>query len=500
MISFVRRSAMLGAAVVAFSALPAATPALATSETAASAPGVHSDVSAPAKTFTGNGKDVPVGAWTDRGFHASKAYFTFDLRPYRGATIGYAEAYATETAANNCAKPRATELWVTDEATAPTWLRQPKERAKLPGPGALGDCLWNRVEWDATRAITDALAAGKDSVSFVLRMPDNRQFDPAYGRRVENRLHLYLDYNRPPAVPTDLRVGLKPCGADPVYTADDPVEVTGLIRDPDQSSVSGRVTVWPAGEPANRREVGPDSATPSPHGARLALPADFITEGRVYQWTMQGVDGALTGPAGAPCSFVVDRVRPVTEPVVTSADYPPGGERHGAVGIPGTFTIDAKGDQDIVGFSTSSGYVAADRPGGVATARYAPKREFDTFSAWGVDKAGNIGPAGSYGIVATPSQPGVTFDAQEVAVGKPLRLDFTPGAMPGVVEYVYDFGWTGEVVVPAGPDGKATTTVIPREPWTYLVVSGRTREGWTSERWEGPVEEKTAPAVTTRSP
>ncbi|MFK0247376.1 hypothetical protein ACIQUM_22010 [Amycolatopsis azurea] len=487
---------MLGAAVVAFSALVTATPALATSETVASSTGVHSDVSAPTKTFTGNGKDVPVGAWKDRGFHASKAYFTFDLRPYLGATIGMAEAYATETAANDCTKPRATEMWVTDAAPSPTWARQPKERIKLPGPGALGDCLWNRVEWDATQAVTDALAAGKDSITFALRMPDNRQFDPAYGRRVENRLHLYLDYNRPPTVPTDLRVGLEPCGADPVYTADNPVEVTGLVRDPDRSSVSGRVTVWPADEPANRREVGPDSATPSPHGARLALPADFITEGRVYQWTMQGVDGALTGPASAPCSFVVDRVRPVTEPAVTSAEYPPGGERHGAVGIPGTFTIDAKGDQDIVGFSTSGGYVAADRPGGVATVQYAPKREFDTFSAWGLDKAGNIGPGGFYGIVATPSQPGVTFDAQAVVVGKPLRLDFTPGAMPGVVEYVYDFGWTGEVVVPAGPDGKATTTVTPRERWTYLVVSGRTREGWTSERWEGPVEQKTAPAVT----
>ncbi|MEV6907696.1 hypothetical protein [Amycolatopsis sp. NPDC051071] len=496
MIKFVRRSVVLGATAVVFSALLTATPAMATPEIAASASGVHSDVSAPMKTFTGNGKDVPVGAWTDRGFHSSKAYFTFDLRPYRGAKVGSASAYATETAANDCTKPRATELWVTDAAPSPTWARQPKERTKLPGPGALGDCLWYRVEWDATRAVSAAVADGKDSITFALRMPDHRQFDPAYGRRVENRLHLDVDYNRPPDAPTGLNVGLKPCGAEPVYTADNPVEVSGLVRDPDRTRVSGKVAVWPADEPANRRELGPDTATPSPHGARLWLPADFITEGRVYQWTMQGVDDELTGPVSAPCSFIVDRVRPSTEPAVTSTDYPGDSERHGAVGIPGKFTIDAKGDQDIVGFSTSSGYVPADRPGGVATVSYSPKREFDAFSAWGTDRAGNIGPGVHYGFVATPSQPGVTFDAKAVVVGRPLRLDFTPGAMPGVVEYVYDFGWTGEVVVPAGPDGQATATVIPREPWTYLVVSGRTREGWTSERWEGPVEQNSTPTVT----
>lgn len=244
MLKSFRRTAVLGAAAVTFSALLPATPALATYETIASAPAAYIDLKAPTKSFTATGNDVPVGAWTDRGFHTSKAYFTFDLRPFRGATIGYAEAYATETAANDCAKPRATELWVTDAVTAPTWLRQPKERTRLSGPGAQPGCLWNRVEWDAGQAISAALAAGKESVTFALRISGDRQFDPAYGRRVENRLHLLLDYNRPPAVPTDLHVGLKPCGADPVYTADRPVEVTGLIRDPDQSSVSGRVTVW----------------------------------------------------------------------------------------------------------------------------------------------------------------------------------------------------------------------------------------------------------------
>ncbi|WP_410584762.1 hypothetical protein [Amycolatopsis sp. lyj-108] len=499
MIKFARRSVVLTVAAVAFSALLATSPASATSGTAESSPGVHTDLRSPTKSFTAGDEDVPVGAWTDRGFHTSKAYFTFDLHPYRGATIGHAQAYATETAANDCTKPRATEMWVTDPATAPTWLRQPKERTKLPGPGAQDGCLWNRVEWNATQAISTALAAGEDSVTLTLRMPNDRQFDPAYGRRVENRLHLYIDYNRPPTAPTELHVGLKPCGADPVYTADNPIEIFGRVDDHDRSAVSAKVTVWAADDPAKRLELGPDYFSSAPRYVRYWLPSDFTTHGREYRWTMQGVEeggAGLTGPVSAPCSFVIDRVPPATEPLVTSTDYPNDRERHGAVGIPGTFTVDAKGDQDIVGFSTSGGYVPLDRPGGVATVRYTPTREFETFGAWGKDKAGNSGPGATYGFVATPSKPGVTFKKDDVAVGKPLRLDFAPGAMPGVVEYVYTLGTGAEVVVPAGPDGAATTTITPARPSTYLTVSSRTKEGWRSEQWRGTMEQSSVPAVT----
>ncbi|WP_125799979.1 hypothetical protein [Amycolatopsis sp. WAC 01416] len=491
MIKIARRPVLLGAATVAFSALLTAMPASATTETSESSQGVHTDVSSPTKTFTTTGKDVPVGAWQDRGFHASKAYFTFDLRPYRGAVVGHAEAYATETAANDCAKPRATEMWVTDPATAPTWLRQPKERVKLPGPGAPAGCLSDRVEWDAAQAVSAALAAGAESVTFTLRMPDDRRFDPSYGRRVANRLQLHLDYNRPPSAPANLMVGHRPCGTDPVYTPDNPVQITGVVDDPDRSPVAAKVTIWPVDDPANRRELGPDSATTAPHHALFRLPADFVTDGRVYQWTMQGVDSVdsgLTGPASAPCSFIADRVAPSTGPVVTSTDYPNDGAPHGFVGVPGKFTIDAKGDQDVIGFATGNGYVPADRPGGVATVQYTPAEPFDAFRVWPVDRASNFGPGTHYGFSARSSKPGVRFDVVDVNAGEPVRLDFTPGAMPGVVEYVYNFGAAGDVVVPAGPDGAATVTVTPARPWASLTVSGRTREGWTSERWDGMVE------------
>ncbi|WP_370949312.1 hypothetical protein AB5J62_17690 [Amycolatopsis sp. cg5] len=130
---FLRRTATIGTACVLASAV---TPAFATTDTPASAAAVYTDISAPAKSFPATGTDVPVGAWTDADhrYHSSKAYFTFDLRPFRGAKVSYAEAFATETAANDCAKPRATELWVTDAAAHPTWRDQPKERTGSPAP------------------------------------------------------------------------------------------------------------------------------------------------------------------------------------------------------------------------------------------------------------------------------------------------------------------------------------------------------------------------------
>ncbi|MFD8492609.1 hypothetical protein [Amycolatopsis sp. NPDC059657] len=486
--SFLRRTATIGTAcVLASVAVSAATPAMATWDTPESAAGVYTDISAPAKSFPATGTDVPVGAWTDANhrFHSSKAYFTFDLRPFRGATVASAEAFATETVANDCAQARATELWVTDAAAHPTWRDQPKERTKLAGPGAQPGCLWDRVEWDATQALGAAIAAGKDSLTVVLRMPDSKQFNPAYGRRVANKLHITMDYNRPPGVPTGLMVDNDPCGPEPLYTKAIPGTLTGVVPDPDGSYVSGKVTLWPADDPAHKLELGPDSRGPAPHAARFDPPADYLADGRTYRWTMQGVDeGALTGPVSAPCSFVVDRTAPATVPAVTSADYPDDGQYHGGQGVPGTFVVDAKGDTDIVSFSVAGipGYIPADRPGGKATVQFTPREEFGRFSVWGVDRARNLSPESSYGFLVNSTSPAVTTNADVITVGEPLQLHFAPGKMPGaIVEYVYNFDGNGDQTIAAHPDGTAFVTVTPVDQWSSLSVRAKTSQGWLSQ-------------------
>ncbi|WP_370949313.1 hypothetical protein AB5J62_17695 [Amycolatopsis sp. cg5] len=319
----------------------------------------------------------------------------------------------------------------------------------------------------------------------VLRTADAKQFDPAYGRRVENRLHITMDYNRPPGIPSDLRVDYAPCGQEPLYTNAIPGALTGLVPDPDGSRVSGKVALWPADDPAHKLELGPDSATGAPHAARFEPPAGYLADGRTYQWTMRGVDDdALTGPASAPCTFVVDRTAPASAPAVTSADYPADGQYHGGQGIPGTFVVDAKGDTDIVAFEVSGipGLIPADRPGGKATVQFTPRDEFGRFTAWGVDRAHNLSPASDYGFLVGSTTPAVTTNADVIRVGEQLSLDFAPGKMPGtIVEYVYNFDGNGDQTITARPDGTASVTVTPVDQWSRLTVRAKNAQGWLSQ-------------------
>ncbi|GAA2702781.1 hypothetical protein ACFY2R_24650 [Micromonospora olivasterospora] len=63
--------------------------------------------------------DVPVGTWEADGVKTTlRAYFTFDLTPYRGRQVISAEFLAAEGAVADCDKPRELELWRTDPPAA----------------------------------------------------------------------------------------------------------------------------------------------------------------------------------------------------------------------------------------------------------------------------------------------------------------------------------------------------------------------------------------------
>lgn len=93
----------------------------------------------------------------------------------------------------------------------------------------------------------------------------------------------------------------------------------------------------------------------------------------------------------------------------------------------------------------------------------------------------------SYYQVYLFTSPAVTsevypFNAAGGGVGVPGEFVFAPGAMPGVVEYVYRFAGQPEATVPAGPDGRATVTFTPtRSGWTYLTVYSRNADGTESD-------------------
>jgi hypothetical protein len=441
----------------------------------------YTDSRSPHTAFVDPAGDLPVGAWRDaqHKLHKSKVYFTFDLAPLRGARIFRAEAFVAETAANDCGKPRATELWLTDTATRPTWARQPRERTKLAGPGALPGCLWSRVEWDATPVVQQALAAGRTTITLALRMPQDRQDDVRYGRRYANDLSITVRYNFPPDTPTELNTNDRPCAAEPPYIGDRSPRLEARVTDPDGGLVAGRFAVWPEARPGERREFERVEVS-SGSFMGIELPDGIVTENEVWAWSAQADDRDDVSAWSEPCRFVTDFTRPNVEPGVSSDVYREH-EDGGGPGIPGDFVFSANGVADVVGFHYGefepSTFVAADRPGGTARITFTPDRSGPVhFAVRSVDRAGLLSPIRRYEFFVREFSPGVSCVPEDAELGVPRECTFTPG-MDDVVSYTYRFNADPQVTVPASADGTARVTLVPPSGSSTIAVFSTTRQG-----------------------
>jgi hypothetical protein len=436
-----------------------------TPTTIARASWAHTDsLAAGVRSVNGSG-DAPVGAWRDDAgkHHMAKSYFTFDLSVLRGARIFSAEAAAAERSANDCAKPRAIQLWLTDTAEQPTWSDQPEERAMLPGPTAPTGCLSNQVGWDATESVRQAVAAGTSKITLALRVSEDEQGDVRYGRTYANDLRINIMYNQPPNLPAQLVVDGQPCARTAVSPRNLNPTLSAQLTDPNPSdSLSGHFAVWPVGQPDQRTEFT------SPQGANgmvamVGLTDAVLVDGRTYEWAVRADDGDDLSGWSAPCQYTVDHTPPNVEPTVMSADYPADGAWHGGAGIPGSFTFTANGVPDVAGFyygdsDPPSTFVAADHPGGSATVSYTPQRSGpNDLYVVSVDRAGNRSPKHIHHFYARSTEPGVK-GPQETGLGVPAEFTFSPG-MPDVVSYTYQVNGGPEVTVPAVADGTGTASI-----------------------------------------
>ncbi|MEV4056091.1 hypothetical protein AB0J55_33200 [Amycolatopsis sp. NPDC049688] len=461
---------MVATGTAVLTAAPAA--AESTTEVAAST-WAYIDSAAPKASFVDQGGDAPVGAHTYAGGtnHVSKSYVTFDLSAVRGNRLQSAYVSTGETAVTDCSNARSTELWLTAPAKKPTWNTQPAELLKVNGPYLDSSCPSDRLTWTATAAIQNALDAGRTTATFVLRLPENQQGDPKFGREYDPKAKLFLNYDRPPAKPTGLSVTYQPCTAKPLVVSRQ-VVLGSDVTDPDDDYPGTEFAFWPAEHPDQRTTLGGSGRT-------SAEITSLVSEGVTYAWQVRGKDDSgVTGPWSATCKFTTDFTPPAAAPVITSPDYhaeaPPGS---GGTGVPGTFVFDAKGDTDVVGFRWDGGYAAADHRGGKATVRYAPDWSGPAnLSAAAVDAAGNQGPTAYYRFWVASNQPGVTCTPYDDYVGVTRTCTFTPYGTTPVTGYVYHLTNQPDETVAAGPDGTATVTVTPSDPQlTYLQVAVRAR-------------------------
>jgi hypothetical protein len=428
------------------------------------------DSATPRTSFANQDGDLPIGAFTsaDGATHVARAFITFDISTYKATDVLSATFTDNETTVADCAAPRDTQVLRTDAAAKPTWNKQPAELSTLPGPAANSDCPATGLSWDASQALRDAVAAKATTVTFELRLPATDETDADLGRRYGSQADLAVRDNQIPGTPGGMAVNQTACTAKPIPLRTNQVFLTSFSTDKDDFDLTYTFDYWPVDQPDQRTELVNSQGFVQPDPSTL-------TDGTTYAWQVQASDGTDTSPVSKTCQFSVDLTSPAVAPSVSSVSYPATGRpnTHGGTGIPGTFTLKATGDPDVVGFfytfgSGNTTFVAANHAGGSAKVQFTPtlvgSNDLNVFAE---DAAGNASPSTDYVFDVADNSPAVTCTPASAFIGVARQCTFTPkatdakGALP-VVEYDYTDFQNSFTVAP-GPDGSATVSVLPVE-------------------------------------
>ncbi|MEV0326482.1 hypothetical protein AB0H63_08520 [Micromonospora echinospora] len=487
---------------------------LATGQPAAAAPTRYvtptsasfTDSAKPTTAFPVTDGSAPVGTWQDtEGKHTSRAYFTFDLTPYRNKQIIRATGMSGETAANDCDRPRVLELWRTDTpATAPTWQNAPTVREKIGDVAPNAPCR-GHLEILLTEAMQQAVDAGLDTVTYLARIGgEDLEENKHYGRRIKT-LGISIEANGAPDVPGNLGVAGLPCTTGRLIGTTTPL-LGAEVTDPDKlepyagDQVTATFAWWPVDRPTERTEWTSHSMY-APTRFQYTVPAGAMVHGGTYAFAVRASDAHATSAWSPECRFTVDtRVPPI--PTVSSTDYPAGFgfPGHGGPGLPGTFTFGPNGGDDVAGYRWGRSqppvtYVAADSTGG-ATVTYTPEwYGMNTLYVQSIDHTGNRSAITRYEFTVRNTAPKVTDHDPDAWLGKPRRLTFT-SVLSEVVSYTYRLDEEPAQTVTADAEGAATVTVVPTRARSTLHVTSLTRGGSVSGDAAHVISVRTAPFIS----
>lgn len=263
------------------------------------------------------------------------------------------------------------------------------------------DCAPRDVEWDATKAVKDAV--GDKYVYLGLKASNESNHDAWKKFRLD--AELLVRYNTAPTKPTKAQVAGQKCvsGASRPITSDSTPQFVAKVHDADDHSMTGEV-YWTAkgGSFPSNPNLSQDSLKSD---SKLVIsPTTAISDG-VYAVRMRAKDKPGSGydPAYSgyfSCEFEVDTKAP-PNPTVVSTDYPSedtSKDGAGAIGKSGTFTIKPPSDtSDIAAYKVT---LNEEDPLAGKTVRFktgnldlivTPTRGADsTLRVWSVDRAGNI--------------------------------------------------------------------------------------------------------------
>ncbi|WP_433345063.1 hypothetical protein [Micromonospora sp. CA-111912] len=464
----------------------------------------YTDARQPTLAFPTTAADVPVGTWQADGVkHTSRAYFTFDLTPYRGKEVITAQVVTGESAVTDCDRPRKLELWRTDTpAAAPTWNTAPAVREKVGDVGPTAPCPASYLEMGATEVFRQAVADGRDSLTLMARIAGDHEENKHFGRRVK-KPGASLLANGAPDVPSKLIVAGRACTDGLLIGTTTPI-LTAEVTDPDKlepyagDQVRATFAWWPVDRPAERTEWT-SSGWYAPALIQYTVPSGLLVDGGTYAFVVRAADEHAASGWSPECRFTVDTVRPPA-PTVVSTDYPAdsGFPGHGGPGIAGDFTFSSAAD-DIAGFwygrSGLTTYAAAG-PGGTATVSYTPDRYGPSWlNVQAVDRTGNRSTQTRYEFTVRNTAPTVTDGDPDAWLGQPREFTFAPN-MTDVVEYVWSLNNGTQQTVAADAAGTATVTVTPTLVHNTVHVRSRTRDGVLSGDAGYTFSVRTAPFVT----
>ncbi|MFG2616339.1 FG-GAP-like repeat-containing protein [Streptomyces sp. NPDC048507] len=347
----------------------------------------------------------------------SRSFLQIDTAALAGARVTGATLRLRGTASATCAA-EPVELWSTGAVTARTsWNKQPAKVTRLAtvtaSRGAGPGCPAGDLAFDVTALLRDAAAAGRTAVTVGLYAADEKDTS-AWKRFDPKSAALQTTVAVPPTVSGLGTDPATPCTGGLIGNTR--IGLSATVDGPDTGALAAEFQVFAAGSATPPRAM----TIPATKGRPATWSvADTDLPSGDYTWRARGTDAAAgqSSDWSPSCAFSVDRTRPAAPPVISSPEFPDGGQGQpahtGAARTPGTFTFATGGVEDlaeIVYWSDSDAVRRTVTPGGSATITpllTGPQRVY----AYGVDRAGNRSDTANYLFYAVrAAHPDVTGD------------------------------------------------------------------------------------------
>ncbi|MEU3352438.1 FG-GAP-like repeat-containing protein [Streptomyces sp. NPDC037389] len=382
---------------------------------------------------------------------------------------------------------RETQLWDTGSISSgttwnnqPSWTRKVATTSETKGWAGSTSCPAGNLAFDVTSGTKEAAASHWTNWTLGLRAATEtsvyswKKFDA-------KSAVLSTEYTTPPSTPTDY--GTSPateCRAKQTSViGNSDVQLYAKISDPDGGTVKARFNMWiKDGDPAIFNQT---VSVTSGNVARVTVPKSVLKDGAVHQWQVRADDGTAVSPwaPAEPCRFTIDTSRPGALPVVSSTEYPDGGNgwpaATGTARTPGSFTIASGGVGDVTKYEywndwdTTRRTVSAASPGGSVSVKVTPMSVgVHKLYARSLDKAGN------------PSDIQIYF----FYANSPKIAD-RPGDLNGDGNSdLYGIRTNGDLRLYAGTGngGVGPATVVSNENFTGALITHR--GDWTGDGYE----------------